>query len=220
VVLRAVKAQGGADALAKFQAGVVRYKGTFHLGDDLVSFDGVRTFQLPDRRRIETVSESRGRPFRYVETFDGDKGYVVLSGEVQSMAREQLAETREQLNEAAVASLTPLLGKGYALTLLGAAKVGDREAVGVRVSRKGRGDVDLFFDKKDGLLLQSVRRARDPLAEQEYTSETFYRDYRKVGDALTAHRTEVRRDGIVAVEAETTELKTEAKPDAAVFGKP
>jgi outer membrane lipoprotein-sorting protein len=220
VIARAVKAQGGADAVAKVNAAVFRYKGKYHLGDQAIDTTGTISFQLPDRRRIEVVSEFMGREFKYVEVVDGDKGYVVLSGKTEAMAKEQLAESKEQLHELVVTKLTPLQGKEFSLSPLGESKVGGREAVGVRVAHKGRRDVNLYFDKKDGLLLKSETRARDLLADKEYTSETFYSDYKKVGDVLIAHKIEIKRDGVLTIETDATEFKAEPKLDDAVFARP
>jgi outer membrane lipoprotein-sorting protein len=221
ILTRAIKAQGGAEALAKIKAGVIRYTGKFHLGDDVIDYTGTLTFQAPDRRKIETVSETSGREFKYIEVVDGDRGWVVLSGKVEAMAKEQLAEVREELHAVGVAGLTPLLTvKGFKVSPLGESKVGEKEAVGIRVEFKGRRDVNLYFDRKTGLLLKRENRARDPLSGKEYVNEVSYGDYRKVGDVQLAHRIAIRRDGVLTIESQTTEFKSSEKLDSTLFGKP
>jgi hypothetical protein len=74
--------------------------------------------------------------------------------------------------------MVPLKDKGFEFSLVGSVTVDGKDAVGVRVSCKGRPDVNLFFDKKTGLAIKSERRARDPMTNTEYTAESIYRDHK------------------------------------------
>jgi len=49
-------------------------------------------------------------------------------------------------------TLVPLTSKESKLTLLPEIKVDDKPAVGIRLSRKGKTDLNLYFDKDSGLL--------------------------------------------------------------------
>lgn len=49
-------------------------------------------------------------------------------------------------------TLVPLTSKESALTLLPEIKVEDKPAVGIRLVRKGKADLSLYFDKESGLL--------------------------------------------------------------------
>jgi hypothetical protein len=54
-----------------------------------------------------------------------------------------------------------------------------RRTLGGCVASKGRPDVNLFFDKKTGLVVRSERRTKDPRTEEEYTAESIYRDHKE-----------------------------------------
>jgi hypothetical protein len=88
----------------------------------------------------------------------------------------------------------PLDDRQFAFSLVGDATVDEQEAVGVRVSCPGRPDVNLFFDKKTGLVIKSERRTKDPLTEEEYTAESIYRDHKPFQGVMWPTKRRDRRD--------------------------
>ena len=141
---------------------------------------------------------------------------------MRDMSKEELAEERESQNANSIARLAVLPDKAYMVSTVGESKVGDKEAVGILVKRKGYRDVSLFFDKKRHLLLKSETRVKDPQGggDTEFTQEAFYDDYKKVGDLQVAHKLTVKRDGKAFLESETTDFKPEEKLDDGLFAKP
>src|SRR4051794_13737941 len=179
VVGQAIKAAGGPATLAKFKAATTRLKGTFYGGRPL-AFTGLSAFQLPDRYRVEVEVQIDDKTFRSVKVVNGDQGWVRLDDNVRPMSRAMLDEAREQLHVLSVVHLLSLNDKNVTLSALGAAKVAGRAAVGVRVSRKGHRDVNLYFDKQNGHLLRSATRARDIQGGgSEFVVDTDYSDYRQ-----------------------------------------
>jgi len=59
-----------------------------------------------------------------------------------------------------VAMLAPLKDKAYTLAPIGEVKVEDRPALGLRVSRKGNRDINLYFDKKTYLRVKTNTASR------------------------------------------------------------
>jgi hypothetical protein len=221
VVGRAVQAAGGAGPLAKMKAASSRLKGTFHGTGRSLAFTGLTAFQLPDRYRVEAEVQIDDRTYRSVQVVNGDQGWVALDGNVRPMTPTMLNEARAQLYVLSVVHLVGLTDKEVQLSALGETNVAGRAAVGVRVSRKGRRDVGLYFDKENGLLLKSETRARDIQGgDAEFVVETVYGDYRKVGGLQLAHRYTIRRDGRRFVEAEATAIKPAEKLDDSFFAKP
>jgi len=96
-----------------------------------------------------------------------------------------------------------------------------REAVGLRVSRKGHRDVTLSFDKASGLLLRTECVVKDlDSGGRELVVETLYDDYRPVDGVQVAHRFTIRRDGRLYVQSEAVEVKVAEKLDDRLFARP
>jgi outer membrane lipoprotein-sorting protein len=222
VVEKAIKAHGGLETLSKYKAVTAKSKGVFHGLGQPIDYTSTLVYQEPDKVRVETEGEFMGVNFKRVEVVNGNKGWIQLMGNTDEMSKDVMAEVQERLHAQAVAHLVALTNKDYKLSTLGEAKVGDRAAVGVRVEYKGRRDVNLFFDKENGLLLKSETRVKDVESggDKEATQETYYSDYKKVEGMQVPFKVKVNRDGKLLVEAETTEFKPAEKLDDGQFGKP
>jgi hypothetical protein len=218
---RAIAAHGGANHLAKSKATTMQIKGKLHALGDGVDYTGDIAPQLPDRLRFEMSLTVMGTGLKIKTVVQGDEGWVALNDTVMEMSKEQMAEAREQMHVAAVTRLVALRGKAYKLSPLGEAKVEGRDAVGVRAEHEGRRDVSLFFDKKAGLLLKTETRGKGPMAgDSEFTAETLYDDYKKVGGSPVAHKVTVKRDGKLFFASENSDVKLAEKLDDSTFEKP
>ncbi len=224
VIDKAIKETGGAEKLSKFKGSASKSKGKFYgppAGGEGIEYTGATSLQLPDRIRTEVDSEFNGQKFKFVQVVNGDKGWILFGDQTHEMSKEMLAEAREQMNTANIVHLAVLSSKDYSLSALGEMKVGDRQAIGVRVERKGFRPVSLFFDKENGLLLKTETRGKDPMrGGEEFTAETIYGDYKKVEGVRIAHKVTIKRDGKPFVDAEVTEVKLSEKLDESVFDKP
>ena len=221
VLGRAVAAHGGAGHLAKSKAVTMRIKGKVYPAGDGVDYTGDIAPQLPDRMRFEMSLTVMGTGLKIKTVVKGDKGWVAVNDMVMEMSKEQIAEPREQMHVAAVTRLVALRDKAYKLSPLGDGKVDGKDAVGVRVEHKDHRDVSLWFDKKDGLLLKTETRGKDPMAgDNEFTAETLYDDYKKVDGHPVAHKVTVKRDGKLFLESESSDVKVSEKLDDSTFEKP
>jgi len=219
----AIKAHGGAKKLEKYRAATMELKGKVTVMNQKVDFTGESSMQLPDRTRSELSVEIMGMTLKVIEVLNKDKGWISVDGKTMALTKEIMAEAREQMHAGTVAGqLTPLKNQEYKLSPLGEAKVGGRDAVGIRVERKGYRDLSLFFDKKSHLLVKSERRAKDLAGgdDKEFTEETFYKDYKKVDGVQVPHRVVQKRDGKDYLEAEVSGVKIVEKLDDNTFAKP
>jgi hypothetical protein len=220
IIDKAIKAQGG-DKLGKSRGITIKSKGKFFGLGQPVDFTGETSTQLPSQLRVEFAMEFNGMTFKFMQVVNGDKGWVRLNDETKDMDKDALAEAKEQLYASWVTSLLPLREKGFTLSPLGDSKIGDQDAVGVRVSHKDRRDVSLYFDKKSGLLLKSETRGKDVQGGgNEFSSESFFKDYKDFDGVKRATKLIIKRDGKDFVESEVTDYKTEKKLDDSVFAKP
>ncbi len=218
---KAIKVQGITEALAKHAAVTIKMKGRFYGMGDGIDYTGSIASQQPDRYRFEISMTIGNQAITILQVVKGDQGWMSLAGMTQELSKEQVAEVRESMHVQRVARLACLSGKDYKLSTLGELKVDKRPALGVRVEFKGRRDVNLFFDKESGLLVKTETRARDVFnVDQEFTAETYQREYKKVGDAMIAHKHELRRDDKLYVESEIIEFTPAEKLDDGLFNKP
>lgn len=219
LVDRALKAQGGAERLAKLPAVSGKLKGIFHGFGDGVPFTGEFAAQGPDRTRLVIEAEAGDQKLRLVHVLNGNKGWVQVNDDTEELDKEALAEAREEAYAEWVATLVPLRDrKRFRLSPLGEIKIDGRPAAGARVSSEGHGDVNLYFDKASGLLVKTeVRRTEDG---QEVTEETFLGGYKEVQGTKQATRLTVKRDGETYMDCAISEYRLEEKLDAAVFAKP
>jgi hypothetical protein len=219
IIEKGIKAMGGADVIKKLPASSAKGKGKFYgMGMELDYTWELQT-QMPDRYRV--LVEAEGGGFKFIQVIKGDKAWFSLNGNTEEMSKEELAEAQEGLYAENVARLVPLSGEGFKLSTLGGIKIGDRDAVGVRVEHKGHKDVSLYFDKENGLLLRVERRAKAVReGGDEYTSELTLGDYKKVDGLQVAHKIAMKRDGKKYIEQEVIEIKPSEKLDDSVFDKP
>jgi len=221
IVDKALRAHGGADTLAKFPANTSKFKGTVHTMGQAFPFTGEVATQGADRVKVDFEAEAGGMKFRFVSVVSGDKGWIKApNAQTKEMDKDELAEAKEQAHAGWVESLVPLTGKGLTLAKIGEVEVDKRPALGVKVSGKGRRDVDLYFDKETGLLVKAESRVKDEGSGQEVTQETLYGDYKDVQGVKYAMKITVKRDGKPYVEGEVTDVEVAEKLDDGVFAKP
>ena len=216
---RAIKAHGGEEKLAKYRAGRVKTKGRIELGGG-VEFTEEVAYQAPDKLREALDLEVNGEKVKVVTVINGGKAAITVNGKklpLNDKLKEALRDSAQLLQ---MARLLPLRGKGFDLAPLGEVKVNDRPAVGIRVSRQGARDVNLYFDKKTGLLTKVERRAVDPMSGQEFTEERIIKEYQKVDGIAAPKRAVMRRDGERFLDAEVVEVQHLEAIDDGEFNVP
>jgi hypothetical protein len=221
LIVKAIKAAGGEEKLNKFKAETFKGKGKFYGMGEGLDYTGEWAVQRPDRFRVKIESKAGDQTFTFIRVINGDKIWMKLGADVQEVKdKDELAEAREEMHIGQVQSLAPLMGKDYEFTLLGEIKVEGKPAVGIRVSHKGRRDVNLYFDKDASLLVKSEAVVKDPMAGKEVTQESIYSDYKEVQGVQRAWKVVINRDGKRYVDGEVTEIELHEKLDDAAFSKP
>jgi hypothetical protein len=105
-------------------------------------------------------------------------------------------------------------------SVLGEVQVKGKPAVGLTVSKEGRKDINVFFDKGTGLMTKVETRTRDLMSGQEVTEERFITEYQEVGGRKAGKKVEVQRDGKQFLEAEVVEIQFLEKLDDSEFAQP
>jgi hypothetical protein len=222
IIDKAIKAHGGADNLNKYKAMVAKMKGKVEVNGMTIDYSSTASVQSPDKMRVDTEVEVMGQKFTFVQILNGDKGWIKVLDKVMEMDKDQVAEAREHLYASWVGTLAPLTDKAFKLSPMGESKVDGKDAVGVQVSYKDRRDVNLFFDKKTGMLVKTETRSKDLLGgnNQEFTAETFHSSYKEFNGIQRPVKLILKRDGKDFGEAEITEYEGKEKLDDSVFAKP
>jgi hypothetical protein len=212
LIARAIQARGGEKRLAQYKAQAWKEKATYYGMEDREQYEATYTAGWPDKLKV-TIGD-------FTLVVNGDTGWVNIKGKTREMTREELEEHKEGTYSVWVMSLLPLRDNAFKLALLGERKVGDRPAAGVKVSRKGHFDVNLYFDKATGLLTQSETRYKEARSGKKVNQEMTFSDYKDVSGIKTPTRVSIKRDGKRVVEAALSDLKYLDKLADSVFAKP
>jgi len=175
--------------------------------------------QPPDKERLEVKSDN----FEFIQVFDGDKGWTKMGAEAMEMSKDQVAENKEAMYAHRVGRLYSLRDKDFKLSALPEVKVGSHVALGIKVEHKDHRPINLYFDKKSGMLIKIERKAKEFQGGQEgmeFTEETLYEDFKDVNGIKLPHKVVITRDGKKYVEEEVKEAKVSESLDKTLFNKP
>jgi serine/threonine protein kinase len=191
----AVRVLGGEARLARHRAWFRKVKGTIQADGRAVKFTGEFMADGRDRRNVRMEFDVPGEKRVVVTVLNGQKGWMRVMGETTELQGDQLAEELEFVHHSWVCELVPLLREdGFELTPLGQTTIEGKEAVGVKVSFPGRRDVDLYLDRRTGLLLKSRSLLKSPDG-QEVGQEHFYGQYKEFDGVQIATRVRVKQGG-------------------------
>lgn len=217
VVERALRAHGGESALAKTRTMIRSETGNLNFSGDNVAFSCEITTDLPDRYRLEV--ELGPQKIRQTVVVSRDQGWQVSGGVTIEMDRKLHAESREEGYVLWLTTLVPLRReKGIQLTTAPAVKVDNQLAAGVKVSLKGRDDINLYFDEKTGLLARMTRKTTVAglTAEKEY----LFGEYKEFEGAKLPMKRQELMNGRKYMEGKVGGYRFPARVDDKSFAKP
>jgi hypothetical protein len=221
LIEKAIKAHGGAEKLSKNKATTMKFKGKIYAVADGLDYTGEIAVQMPAQVRSDIMFETGGMKFAVVNLVNGDKGWISLNGKTDDMPKEAIDEAKEELYAGGLDHLVMLKEKEFKLSPLGESKVGDKEAVGVKIAHKDHRDVSLYFDKKSGLLLKRENQIKDfQEGGAEKMQESIYDDYKDIDGIQHPMKLLIKRDGKNYVDAEVSDVKVLDKLDDKTFDKP
>ncbi|HEY8504410.1 MAG TPA: hypothetical protein VIL46_07485 [Gemmataceae bacterium] len=172
----------------------------------------------PEHCRITTDLVFNDQQARVVLTLAGSRGWRAGPEGPAEMSAAELDELRAEVYASWVTTLLPLKEKGWAFSLLPEARVNGRDAVGVRVTRKGRPDVQLYFDKQTHLPVKTVFRAKE--AGLNIVKEWVLSDHKSFEGLTLPAKLTVLYDGRKVATWAVTEYRFPARIDDATFEKP
>jgi hypothetical protein len=221
IVGAAMKAAGGAAKLAKLDTLVLKGKGAVHNNAKEAPFSGEGTLRGPDRFRLDLDVSLGDEPVKIVFALDGDKGWRKINDRVIDTPRAVIPLIKAGLDAFRMAQmLAPLEDKGVKLSPLGEIKIEGRAAEGIKIVRKGRPDMDLYFDKQTHLPVTCALHLKEPEDDQELKYEWSFSGHKEMAGVQHPSKLVLSRDGKKLLELEISEVKPEEKVDDGVFAKP
>jgi hypothetical protein len=220
VLDKAIKALGGEQKLSSVKAFMSKAKGKVYIQGNESEFTNQATAQGLTHYRGEFEGEFGGNKIHGVTVLNGDKGWRKFGDMGGALEGDQLAgEKRNVYLQIIPITILPLKAKEFKVEALPEEKVGDKPAVGIKVTGPEGKDFQLFFDKESGLPVKEVAKVMG-FGGEETTQETIYQDYKDFGGIKRPSKVTVKRDGEKFLEQEVTEFKVLDKLDPKTFDEP
>jgi hypothetical protein len=222
IVDNALKAMGGADKVSAIKSMTAKAKGTVNFMDLDIGFTLDLYAQPPTKSKAIINITLMDQRIEIVKAFVGDKGWESTNGEVKDLTDDDIKQHKDERYIEDITGLFALkTDKALKLSPLGEIKVGDAPCVGVQVSKQGKRDVNLYFDKKTSLLVKAEWRAPHPFTKEEVAQEKFYSDYKELVPGLkTASKQTIHVEGMKFMELELTDIQPVEHHDDSIFARP
>jgi hypothetical protein len=217
---KAIKATGGEEKLKKIDAMSWKTKATLTINGENNPFSAQSTVQGLDHYRTEFEAEFGGNSVKGVVVLSGNKGWRKFGDQAMEMEEDAIAnEKRLVALQVIPTKLVVLKDKGYKLEAADEQKVGDKPAVGIKVTGPEGKDFTIYFDKESGLPARIVAKVIG-FDGQEFTQETTVKDYKEFDGIKKATKSDSKRDGEDFVKAEISDFKVLDKVEAKTFTEP
>ncbi len=220
LVEKAINALGGAEKWGAVKGATWKGKGKLNFGGNENAFMSKTIIQDLDHFRSEFEGEVMGNKVKGVTVVAGDKGWRQFSGMTMELDKDALANEKRNVYLLMIATMPSIMkDKGFKVEPAGEEKVGDKPAVGVKVTAPDGKDFKIYFDKESGLPVRLVAKVAG-FTGDEANQETTMGDYKDFDGIKKATKTEIKRDGEKFLTQEITEFKVLDKIPPETFTEP
>jgi hypothetical protein len=217
IVDAAIAARGGEAKLKGVRAAVWKSEGISPARTTRASLYG----QVPGQFRLESERFENGRVTLFIKIINGDKGWTSEGGRIRPMTKDEMTEVKQTFYFKHLdATLLPLRDKEVRISRMGESKVEGRAVVGLKVSRKGMPDAQLYFDKQSMLLVKSEHEVLDKTTGKKVRHEIVYDDYQVVDGVKFARHTRRYQEGKPTGDVRITQFELRPKLDDHLFKPP
>jgi hypothetical protein len=220
IVDKAILAHGGAEKLNGVKGLQMKSEGTIEIMGAGSKFTQETVVLFTGKFKQAMELDLSGMKIPITTAYDGTNGWISANGQTIDMPANVLDATKEAVYQMNVGRLTTLKEPGFKLAPLGDINVNDKPAVGVKVTKAGQKDINLFFDKESGLLAKVEHRTTDPQTMQEVNEERIMLEYQDIDGYKTAKKAKVLHDGKKYMEVDVVQVKFVDKIDEAELKKP
>jgi hypothetical protein len=220
IVDKAIKALGGEDKLAKAGTHTTKAKGTITFNGQDHDIKTQTTVQGLDHYRGEFEGEFDGNTVKGVTVLKEKKGWRKFGENNMEMDDDGVANEKRTIYLSVIpGTLMPLKGKDFKIEPADEVKVGDKPAVGIKVTAPDGKDFKLYFDKESGLPAKLIAKVIG-FQGDEFTMETTYAGYKDFDGLKKATKLESTRDGEKFIAQEISDFKVLDKAPADSFDEP
>jgi hypothetical protein len=217
---KAIKPLGGEEKLGKVKAAAWKTKGKITFNGNESEFTTSATVKGLDHFRSTFEGEFGGNKVKAVAVLAKNKGWRQFGDNKMEMDEDGVAnEKRTVYLQVIPILLVPLRDNSFKVEAAGDKKIGDKPAVGLKVTGPDRKSFTLYFDKESGLPVLLTAKVVGFNGE-EFTQETSFADYKDFAGVKKATKITTKRDGETFLEANITEFKTLEKVDDKTFAEP
>jgi hypothetical protein len=220
IIDKGIQALGGEEKLSKAKAYSWKSKGKIKFAENESEFTVEGTAQGLDHLHTKFSGDFMGNKIEAVSVLAGDKGWRTFMGMTMDLEGDMLGNEKRSLYLQVIpATLIPLKDKSYKLEAAKEEKVGDKTAVGIKVTGPDGKDFSIYFDKESGLPVKVVAKVLGFMGD-EFTQEATLGGYKEFDGIKKATKTEVKRNGEKFLDGEVVEFKVLDQVDPKTFAKP
>jgi hypothetical protein len=209
-----VDAKGG-PKLAKVEAYRLELRSTLLSGDNKIRVSGSSAVRGFDCSRLEIRTDK----IRHINVFNKGHGWVREDGKTRDMTREEIAEARESAYMGWVAMTLPITEPGITFKRLPAIKEESGTLLGVRISKKGMPDLELWVDANTYLPVRQKFQFQRPDGKV-VTMEMRMGEHKKYNDIVITTKSTTYRNGEKWLETEVVEAQFYTDGNKLDFSKP
>src|SRR5262249_40246352 len=149
-----------------------------------------------DRGRLDADVLVDNKTLNAQVSWNLDKGWVNLDQQANDLPAWAVKLLRDDWYALRAAEmLGPMQNKEATLAPLGELKIDERPAIGLKVTRKDRPDLDLYFDKESGLPLRCSLLVKDSEDGSEVAHEFRFGEYKDFDGLKHFTKVVLHRDG-------------------------
>ena len=221
IVDQAIHATGGEAKLSKAKAITWKTKGTLRFGDNENKYTAHATLAGLDKFRQEFEGEFGGNQVKGVVVLNGNRAWRKFGDMSMTLDADAVANEKRSAYLQAIGAVTllPLKSADFQIAAASEEKVGDADAVGIKVMAADGKDFKIFFDKTSKLPVKVVANVRG-FGGDEFSQETVYSDFKDFDGIKKATKIQAKRNGQVFLDAELIEFKTLDEVAADAFEEP
>jgi hypothetical protein len=195
VLDKMIEAQGGRKALSAVKDSTI--SGSLEMNIMGMTMSGTITMHQkePDKMRMDMAFSAQGMDMTISQACDGEKAWTTdpQSGSVQALTGKQLEDMKKQ----ALGTDATLHPDKYGISFAfkGKEKIEAKEYLVLEQIYKDGEKITMYIDPATYLIFKTKGPGTDPQTGAEVEAETFFSEYKKVGEITMAHVMSIHQSG-------------------------
>ena len=217
VLDKMIEAQGGRKALAAVKDSTI--SGSLEMNIMGMAMSGTVTMHQkePDKMRMDMAFSVQGMDMTISQACDGEKAWTTdpQSGSVQALTGKPLEDMKKQAlgNDA---TLHPDK-YGISFAFKGKEKIEAKEYLVLEQIYKDGEKITMYIDPATYLIFKTKGPGTDPQTGAEVEAETFFSEYKKVGEITMAHVMSIHQNGAEFLRMTFAKIALNANLDDSLF---